>query len=179
MKSEDIKKDIRKAIVDVDNFPITGVMFYDITPVMLKPKLFSWIINNMKNFAKKNKAEAIIAPESRGFIFGAALAYAAKLPFILVRKPGKLPRKTYQENYALEYNDSASLEMHIDAIKPKQRVLLVDDLLATAGTVNAIAKLVKKAKGQLIGYSFLIELKKLNGKKRLNKNLPCNVILEF
>lgn len=177
--TQKLQKSIKSKVKAVKDFPIKDMLFYDITPVISDAKLFRAIINQMKLFAKKVKAQAIIAPESRGFIFGAALAYAANLPFIVVRKPNKLPRKTFQENYSLEYNDNASLEIHQDAIKPKQRLLLVDDLLATAGTVQAISRLIKKSKGQLVGYSFLIELTKLNGRKILNKKTPLNVIIEY
>ncbi|WP_027119558.1 adenine phosphoribosyltransferase [[Mycoplasma] testudinis] len=170
---------IDKKIKRVEDFPIKGVLFYDITPVLQDGELFAKIIANMKAFAKKVGAQAIAVPESRGFIFGGALAYATKLPLILVRKPKKLPRQTFHEKYSLEYNDNASLEMHIDAIKPKQKILIVDDLLATAGTVQAISRLIKKAKGQLVGYSFLIELLGLGGTELLDKNLPVNVILKY
>ncbi|WP_027123959.1 adenine phosphoribosyltransferase [Mycoplasmoides pirum] len=177
--TEKILKKIDAKIYKVRNFPIKDMLFYDIMPVINDSELFCAIINQMKGFAKKIKAEAIIAPESRGFIFGAALAYAAKLPFIVVRKPKKLPRKTLRENYSLEYNDNASLEIHEDAILPNQKLLLVDDLLATAGTVGAISRLIKKSKGKLIGYSFLIELEKLKGRKSLNNKLPLNVIIKY
>ncbi len=163
----------------VPNFPIKDMLFYDIMPVINDGKMFAAIIDQMKAFVKKTKAEAIIGPESRGFIFGAALAYATKLPFVVVRKPNKLPRKTLKEKYSLEYNDNACLEVHADAIKPKQRMLIVDDLLATAGTVSAIARLIKKSKGKLVGYSFLIELEKLKGRKKLNGKLPLNVIIKY
>lgn len=176
---EKIKNEIRKKIVAVSNFPVQDMIFYDITPAINDGKLFFSIINQMKTFAKKIKAEAIIAPESRGFIFGSALAYATKLPFIVVRKPGKLPRKTLKENYSLEYNNNASLEITYDAIKTNQKILLVDDLLATAGTVSAISRLIKKCKGKLVGYSFLIELEKLKGRKVLNNKLPLNVIIKI
>lgn len=177
--TEKIKQKIENKIYKVPDFPIKDMLFYDITPLINDGELFAAIINQMKSFAKKIKIDAIISPESRGFIFGAALAYAMKLPFVVVRKPKKLPRKTMNENYSLEYNDNAALEIHEDAITPNQRLLLVDDLLATAGTVGAISRLIKRSKGKLVGYSFLIELEKLKGRKLLNNKLPINVIIKY
>lgn len=174
-----LKEQIDQKIKRVKDFPFKGILFYDITPILQDENLFSAIIDNMKTFAQKINAEVIAVPESRGFIFGSALAYAAKLPLVIIRKPNKLPRETFHEKYTLEYNDNAALEMHIDAIKPNQRVLIVDDLLATAGTVQAITRLVAKAKGRLVGYSFLIELLELDGINLLDQTLPVNVIIKY
>ncbi|WP_033160171.1 adenine phosphoribosyltransferase [Mycoplasmoides alvi] len=174
-----MKQKIDAKIFKIANFPIKDMLFYDITPLINDAELFSKIIDQMKRFAKQLDVDAIIAPESRGFIFGSALAYATKLPFIVVRKPNKLPRKTLRENYSLEYNDNAALEIHKDAILPNQKLLLVDDLLATAGTVKAISRLIKRSGGKLAGYSFLIELESLKGRKLLNNKLPLNVIIKY
>lgn len=179
MFSEHDRTAIIKKIATIPDFPIKGTLFYDITPMLADPVLFKKVVDAMVAFAKKTGATAIAAPEARGFIFGAAVAYAANLPLVVVRKPGKLPRATYRESYSLEYNDSAGLELHTDAFDASAKVLIVDDVLATAGTVGAISRLVARCGGKVAGYAFLIELQQLKGRAILDAHKPLLTLLTF
>ncbi|QMT98689.1 adenine phosphoribosyltransferase [Mycoplasma tullyi] len=178
MKTELINR-LKKAIVTVPDFPKPGILFYDITPILLDPELFDQVINVMAEVAKKSNADMIASPESRGFLFGVPLANKLKLPFVLVRKQNKLPRATFSASYDLEYGKNNVIEIHQDAIKPNSKVMIVDDLLATAGTVDAISKLVKQARSEVVSYSFLIHLKDLGGIKKLDQTKPIDYILEY
>ncbi|MDC4163534.1 adenine phosphoribosyltransferase [Mycoplasma bradburyae] len=170
---------LKKTILTVQDFPKKGVLFYDITPVLLDPILFDQVIEAMAEVVKEAKADIIASPESRGFLFGVPLANKLKLPFVLVRKENKLPRQRFSASYDLEYGKNNVVEIHQDAIKPNSRVMIVDDLLATAGTVEAISKLVKLSQSEVVGYSFLIRLKNLGGIDKLDKTKPINYILEY
>jgi adenine phosphoribosyltransferase len=168
---------IRSLVREVPNFPKPGIVFRDITPLLRDPKAFQEVIALMAAFAKSKGAEIIAAPESRGFIFAAATAVQAGLGFVPIRKPGKLPWKTRGASYALEYGTDR-LEIHEDAIRAGQRVLLVDDVLATGGTMKACCDLVREATAHVAGISFLIELTALGGRKRLADD-PIHAVVSF
>ena len=150
----------------IPDFPQPGIMFRDITPVLADPRAFKEIISAMADYAEDRKADLIVGIESRGFVFGAPVAVECRLGMAPVRKVGKLPFQTIREEYTLEYGSNA-VEMHADAVQPGQRVLIVDDLLATGGTARAAAKLVTKLGGEVVGLSFLIELAALKGRALL------------
>ena len=158
--------DFKKYIADIPNFPIEGILFRDITPLMANGKVFRAATDQMVEFAKEVKADLIVGPESRGFIFGCPVSSALEIGFVPVRKPGKLPRETVSYSYALEYGKN-ELHVHKDAITLGQRVLIVDDLLATGGTVEATIKLVEQLGGNVVGCAFLIELNALKGREVL------------
>jgi adenine phosphoribosyltransferase len=160
---------IRARIRDVPDFPRKGIVFKDITPVLADAKLFREVIDALVKRWKGERIDKVIGIESRGFIFAAPLAYALGAGFTMVRKPGKLPWEVIREAYALEYGE-ATLELHIDAVGPGERVLVVDDVLATGGTAEAVGRLVARQGAELVSYSFLVELGFLNGAKRLGPN---------
>jgi adenine phosphoribosyltransferase len=157
---------VRARIRDVPDFPKKGIVFKDITPVLADPKLFREVIDAFVARWKDERIDKVVGIESRGFIFAAPLAYALGAGFTIVRKPGKLPWNVIREAYALEYGEAA-LELHIDAVGPGERVLVVDDVLATGGTAEAVGRLVTRQGAQLVSYSFLVELAFLGGAKRL------------
>ena len=157
---------INDVIRTVPNFPKAGIQFKDITPLLLDPVLCADIADALIDPFKEKQIEIIAGVESRGFIFGLMMARRLNCGFTLIRKKGKLPAKTFEFEYDLEYG-SAIIEIHEDAIKPNQRVLLHDDLLATGGTAAAASKLVKMSQAKLVGYSFIIELGFLDGGKSL------------
>ena len=150
----------------IPDFPEPGVMFRDITTVFQDADGLRLAIDQMQDAVKDLDFDLIVGAESRGFIYGAAMAYNLHKPLVLVRKKGKLPWKTESVDYDLEYGKS-TLEIHIDAVKPGQKVLLVDDLLATGGTLKAAAELVEKLGGEVLGILVMIELKGLGGRKKL------------
>lgn len=160
--------DLRKYIKDVPNFPKEGIIFKDITPLLGDGEAFRYTCEQIKEFAIKQGATVIVGPESRGFIFGCPVATALNIGFVPIRKPGKLPREVISESYALEYGENV-LCMHVDAIKPGDKVLIVDDLLATGGTLNATCNIVEKLGGEVVGISCVIELIGLNGRELLSK----------
>src|SRR5512140_1712496 len=157
---------VRARIRDVPDFPQKGVVFKDITPVLADPALFRRVIDAFAARWRGERIDKVVGIESRGFLFAAPLAYALDAGVTVVRKPGKLPWKVIREVYSLEYGENA-LELHVDAVQPGERVLVVDDVLATGGTAEATARLVTAQKGELVGFSFLVELGFLNGAKRL------------
>jgi adenine phosphoribosyltransferase len=158
--------DYKKYIATIKDFPVKGILFRDITPLMANGTAFKTACNELKEFAKAQGAEIIVGPESRGFIFGCPIAFELGIGFAPVRKPNKLPRETVSLSYDLEYG-SNTLCMHKDAILPGQKVLIIDDLLATGGTVKATIELVERLGGVVVGCGFLIELKDLNGRAAL------------
>jgi adenine phosphoribosyltransferase len=157
---------LRGAIRDVPNFPKHGVMFKDITPILVDAQLFRKSIEVFLEKCEGKKIDKIVGIDARGFLFGSAVAYALKVGFVPIRKKGKLPFKTASAAYSLEYGD-AEMEMHIDSITPGERIVLIDDLLATGGTSAAAAALIKKVGGDLLEAQFLIELEFLEGRKQL------------
>ena len=170
-------KEIETAIRNVPDFPKPGIQFKDITPVLADARLFAGTIDLLTEKYKPGSVDAVVGIDARGFIFAAAAAMKLKAGFVPVRKKDKLPYKTHEQDYALEYG-SATVAMHVDALKPGARVLLIDDLLATGGTAAAAVALVKKLGAQILEISFLIELKFLNGRKKL-KGFPVRSIVVY
>ena len=168
MESKESVDSIADRIRDVPNFPKKGILFKDITPVLLDIDTLRASIKEMADPFMDLEIDVVVGIESRGFIFGAPIADVLNCSFVPVRKPGKLPWKTESVSYELEYGTDA-LEIHKDAITEGQNVLIVDDLLATGGTAEATCKLVSKLGGNIKGLSVLIELEALNGRKRLNQ----------
>ena len=160
---------VRARIRDVPDFPKKGIVFKDITPVLADAKLFRQVIDALVARWKDERIDKVVGIESRGFIFAAPLAYAIGAGFSIVRKPGKLPWEVIREAYALEYGE-ATLELHIDAVGPGERILVVDDVLATGGTAEAVGRLVARQGAELVAYSFLVELSFLHGARRLGAN---------
>lgn len=159
---------LEQTIRNVPDFPKPGIMFKDITPVIGNPKLVKDTISCILNDIDKLKIDAVAGIESRGFLFGMLLSDALSVPFIPLRKKGKLPYHTVSYKYELEYG-SAEIEMHIDAVKPEMNVLIHDDLLATGGTAYAASKLIEQTGGNVSAYSFIIELSFLEGRQILEK----------
>src|SRR5215475_7204357 len=160
--------EIEKAIRTIPDFPKAGIQFKDITPVLADPRLFSGCIDLLIDGFKPGQVDAVVGIDARGFIFAAAAAVRLQAGFVPVRKKGKLPYKTHEQEYDLEYG-TASIAMHVDALKPGARVLLIDDLLATGGTAAAAAALVQKLGGEILEIAFLIELSFLHGRDKLKK----------
>ncbi|WP_159648219.1 adenine phosphoribosyltransferase [Erysipelothrix aquatica] len=158
--------ELKNYIATIEDFPKPGIKFRDITPLMANGEAFAEATRRFTEFAKKVGADVIVGPESRGFIFGCPVAYNLEVGFIPVRKPGKLPRETVSYAYDLEYG-SNELHIHKDGIKPGQKVLIIDDLLATGGTIEASVALVRELGGEVVGCGFLIELEELEGRKKL------------
>ena len=169
--------DLNKYIANVPDFPKEGIQFKDITPLMADGEAFKYTVSKFVEFAKEVGADVIVGPEARGFIFGCPAAAELGIGFIPVRKPGKLPRETIDLEYDLEYG-SNTLSMHSDAIQPGQKVLIVDDLLATGGTVKATVDIIKQMKGEVVGLSFLIELDFLEGRKYF-EDIPVMTLLHY
>jgi len=159
-------KKIEEYIRSIPNFPEEGIIFRDVTSVLQDADGLHLAIDSMQAMLNGVDYDLLLGPESRGFIFGVPIAYNMHKPFIPVRKKGKLPCETISEEYALEYG-TATIEMHKDAIKPGQRVVIIDDLIATGGTIEAIIKLVEKLGGIVVKAVFLIELEGLNGRDKL------------
>ncbi len=158
--------DLRDYIRDIPDFPKQGILFKDITPLLAAPSAFEAAIDQFALRYAHQRVDAIVAAESRGFIFGAPLALRLGAAFVPVRKPGKLPYTTHSHSYELEYG-SDTLEIHTDAVRKGQRVVVVDDLLATGGTTEACAKLLSKFSIEIIEFAFCIHLKFLEGEKRI------------
>jgi len=158
--------DLQKFIRDVPDFPKPGILFKDITPLLHDPGAFRAAVDEIDRRFAGERVDRVVGIESRGFIFGAALAYKRGVSFVPVRKPGKLPHETDTVSYDLEYG-SDSVEIHLDALDEGDRVLVVDDLIATGGTVEATCKLVEKLGAEIVGFAFLIELQALEGRARL------------
>lgn len=158
--------DVKSLIRVIPDFPEPGISFKDITTLLKDGPALRNVVKAMTDPFREDGVDLVVGVESRGFIFGSPIAYELGVGFVVVRKPGKLPGDKFQVDYALEYGTDA-LEMHKDAIEPGQRVLIVDDLLATGGTIAAAADLVRRAGGQIVGYSFLIELAFLGGRDKL------------
>ncbi len=168
-------EDLKKAILDVPDYPKEGIIFKDLTTLWKKKGYFTESINLIAEKYKDKGIDKIVAPEARGFIIGAPLAYILNAGFIPVRKKGKLPRETISESYELEYG-TETLYMHKDAIEEGDNVLIVDDLIATGGTSLAIANMVKKLNGKVAGFAFLVELEFLKGRKVLKEYNVFSII---
>ena len=178
MPSSSLAEYLSSKIRDVPDFPQPGVMFKDITPLLQDPEAFRRAVDGMAAlFKDKPRPDLVIGVESRGFIFAAPIAYNLAAGFVPVRKLGKLPADTINIEYALEYGTN-TLEMHNDAIKPGQRVLIVDDVLATGGTVAGTSKLIEKLGGEIVGLAFLVELTFLHGRDRLN-NYDVRSVIQY
>lgn len=167
--------DLKEFIRSIPDFPSPGIMFRDITPLLRSPEAFRWSIQELAERYRDEPIDLIASAEARGFIFAAPLAVELNAGFVPVRKPGKLPFDTHAFHYELEYGAN-SLEVHVDGISPGQNVLLVDDLLATAGTIEACCKLVQKCGAKVVGCAFLIELTGLRGAERIAQYNPYSLI---
>ena len=157
---------LKNYVASIENYPKEGILFRDITPLMNDGEAYKYATEKIVEFAKDHHIDIVVGPEARGFIFGCPVSYALGVGFVPVRKPGKLPREVIEYAYDLEYG-SNKLCLHKDSIKPGQKVLVVDDLLATGGTVEATIKLVEELGGIVVGIAFLIELDGLNGMDKL------------
>lgn len=169
--------DLKQYIESIQDFPTEGILFRDITPLMQDGDAFKYACDLIVDYAKKQNADLIAVPEARGFLIGCPVAYSLGIGCIPVRKPGKLPRETVSYKYDLEYG-SNELHIHKDAIKPGQKVVIIDDLLATGGTVEAAAKLIEGLGGEVVGCAFLIELEALKGREVL-KNYDVYTALKY
>ncbi|CAM5195324.1 Adenine phosphoribosyltransferase OS=Ureibacillus acetophenoni OX=614649 GN=apt PE=3 SV=1 [Ureibacillus acetophenoni] len=169
--------DLKQYVTTVENWPKEGISFKDITTIMDNGPAFKFAVDEIVKFAKEVGAEIIVGPEARGFIIGCPVAYALEIGFAPVRKEGKLPREVVRVEYGLEYGTDV-LTMHNDAVKPGQKVLIVDDLLATGGTVDATIKLVEKLGGVVSGCAFIIELEDLNGRDKIG-NYPVKTLITY
>lgn len=161
-------EDLKNYIRSVKDFPKKGIMFRDITTILKEPAALKMTAQMLFNLAENLDVNKVVGIESRGFIFGSILAERLDVGFVPVRKPGKLPAETVKETYALEYGED-TIEIHKDAIKPGDKILLHDDLLATGGTAEAACKLIEKLGGRILQASFIVELSFLNGRERLKK----------
>ena len=157
---------LKNYIASVPNYPKEGIIFRDISPLMEDGKGYQYATQQIVDYAKSRGADMIVGPEARGFIVGCPVAYELGIGFAPARKKGKLPRETVSVEYDLEYG-TAELHLHKDAVKPGQKVLICDDLLATGGTMDACAKLVEKLGGEVVGLAFLVELTDLKGREKI------------
>lgn len=172
-----VSETVKSAIRDIPDFPKPGIVFKDITPIMMDPKLSNEVLDHLVAQYENKGIEAVAGIESRGFLMGYPLAMRLGVPFILIRKKGKLPYKTIQYDYDLEYG-SACIEMHTDAVELGQKVLIHDDLLATGGSAEAAGKLIEMAGGVVAGFDFLVELEFLKGAEKLKpfSNIITNLV---
>ena len=169
--------DLKNYVATVLDFPKEGIVFRDITPLMNDGKAYREATDQIVKFAKEHNIDVVVGPEARGFIFGCPVSYALGIGFVPVRKPGKLPREVIEYSYELVYGSNV-LCMHKDSIKPGQRVLIIDDLLATGGTIEAVIKLVESLGGIVAGLAFLIELEELKGMEKL-KDYPVLTLMKY
>ncbi len=171
------KSELKNCIRDIPNFPKEGIIFKDLSTLLRNKDAFRKSVDLLSHQFKKEKIDFVVGVEARGFIFGAALAYKLHAGFVPVRKKGKLPYKTHSITYQLEYGTD-TLEVHEDAVHPGSRVLVVDDLLATGGTVKAVTELLKGQKATIVGLAFLVELRFLKGKDKL-KDYPIYSVIKY
>lgn len=160
-------KELKDYVITIPDFPEKGIMFRDVTSILQDAEGFKLAVDTMQDLVKDMDFDLVVGAESRGFLFGAPIAYNLGKPFILIRKKGKLPRKTVSASYELEYG-TAEIEMHADAVKKGDRVLVVDDLIATGGTIEAMIKMIEELGGEVAGILVLMELAGLNGRERLS-----------
>jgi adenine phosphoribosyltransferase len=179
MTHTELSRLLEQVIKSVQDYPKPGILFRDVTSLMQDGAAFAAVIDHLKQHYTGHGITKIVGTESRGFIFGAPLAYAMGVAFVPVRKPGKLPRETIAESYQLEYGQD-TLEIHLDAITPEDKVLLVDDLLATGGTIDATTKLVRRLGGQVADATFVVNLPDLGGQQRLEAlGLTIHSLVDF
>jgi adenine phosphoribosyltransferase len=169
--------DLKEKIRVIEDFPKPGISFKDITTLLKDPEALKETVDQMIALVKDKKIDVVVGPEARGFLLATPIAYALGVGFVPVRKPGKLPAETIRYEYELEYGKDC-LEIHKDAIKPGQKVLIVDDLLATGGTIQAVAKLVEQLGGEVVALNFIIELTGLNGREKL-KEYEVNSVVKY
>ena len=169
--------DLRSAIREIEDYPKPGINFKDITTLLQDGEAFKYAVDQIISDLKDKNIDIIVGPEARGFLMGTPVAYGLGVGFVPVRKPGKLPGETESYEYALEYGTD-TLEIHKGSIKPGQRVAIVDDLLATGGTMEAAAKLIEKLGGEVVSMQFLIELEFLNGRGKL-ENYHINSLIKY
>ena len=169
--------DLKSIIRTIPDFPKPGINFYDITPLLKDGRALAYTIDTMADHFSNMNIDVVVSMEARGFLFGPAIAYKLGAGFAPVRKPGKLPWDTHQEEYALEYGTD-TIEIHRDAILPGERVLIIDDVLATGGTAKAVTNLIRKMNGKIIGAAFVIELVTLKGRNKL-KDVPVYSLLQY
>lgn len=169
--------DLKQYVTTVENWPKEGISFKDITTIMDNGLTYKYTTDEIVKYAQEVGAEIIVGPEARGFIIGCPVAYALEIGFAPVRKPGKLPREVISADYGLEYGTD-TLTMHKDAIKPGQKVLICDDLLATGGTVEATVRLIEQLGGVVVGAAFIIELMELNGRGKIG-GYPIKTLIQY
>jgi len=172
-----IKNKLKKTIRVIPNFPKKGIMFQDITSITDNKKLFKEVVLEISKYIKRNKFTKIAAVEARGFIFGSAASFKTDVPFVPIRKKGKLPGKVLKQKYQLEYG-SDEIQIHKNSINKRDRVLIIDDLIATGGTAFASAKLIEKCGVRSIEFYFIIDLKNIGGSQKLEKKYKVSSILE-
>lgn len=160
--------ELKASIREIPDWPKEGILFYDVTTLLKDARCFQLTVDGLLAPYKGKQVDAVVGIEARGFIFAPTVAYALKAGFIPVRKPGKLPAATHQAEYQLEYGTDC-LEIHQDAIQPGQKVLIVDDLIATGGTAQAVAEMVEKMESKVVGLAFVVELIALHGRDKLTK----------
>ena len=171
-------EELKTVIRDIPDFPKPGIIFKDITPILTDGACFSRVIGHLKTRYADQKIDLVVGVEARGFIFGAALACALGAGLVIIRKPGKLPYDTYKKSYSLEYGTDA-VEIHKDSIHPNQRVLIIDDVLATGGTVGAVVELIKENfQAEIAEIAFIIELDFLKGREKI-RGLPIYSLVHF
>lgn len=173
----DLNTHLKSFIRDIPNFPIPGIVFRDITTLLANPEAFRMAIDGLLVPYRDQHIDKVVVIESRGFIFGSPMAYELGAGVVPVRKPGKLPADKITEEYSLEYGTNM-LQLHTDAISAGERVIIVDDLLATGGTVDASIKLVQSLGGEIVGVSFLAELRELNGRERVS-GVPLHTLVQY
>ena len=172
-----LKNKLKKKIRVIPDFPRKGILFQDITSITDNKKLFKEVVLEISKYVKKNKFTKIAAVEARGFIFGSAVSFKTEIPFVPIRKKGKLPGKVLKQKYQLEYG-SDEIQIHKNSINERDRVLIIDDLIATGGTAFASAKLIEKCRVKSIEFYFIIDLKNIGGSQKLEKKYKVSSILE-
>ena len=170
-----MSEDFSSCLRDIPDFPSPGIVFKDISPLLANPEKFTQVINKMKGVIEGMQVDHLLGIDSRGFIFATALAQTLSLPMVMARKPGKLPGEVVSQSYTLEYGE-ATLEVQVDAINPGDKVLIIDDVLATGGTAKAACELVEKMGATTSGYLFFVELEFLNGRKVLNSKQVSSLV---
>ncbi|VVB77473.1 Hypoxanthine/guanine phosphoribosyltransferase [uncultured archaeon] len=171
----DIEKQLKERIRDVPNYPKKGIMFRDITPLLKDAPLFAMCVDELARRFEDEEVDYVVGVEARGFIIGSALAYALGVGFVPIRKKGKLPYRKVSKDYDLEYGKE-TIEIHSDAVEKGSRVLLADDLLATGGTAEAAAGLLRDLGASIVGFAFIVELKELRGAEKLGKDKVVSLV---